>query len=65
MSKRHQSTRRRTYARRLHQLHERADRRLERGRVEVDLDDRFDGFEIDPLAFLDPRTLRARYALGD
>ena len=65
MSKRHQSTRRRSYGRRQHELHERAERRLERGPVEAGLDDRFEGAEIDPLAFLDPRTLRARYAFGD
>ncbi len=65
MSKRHQSTRRRTYTRRQHELHERADRHPDRSRVELDWDDRFEGLEIDPLAFLDPRTLRARYAFGD
>jgi hypothetical protein len=65
VSKRHQATRRRSYGRRQHELHERADRRIERGRVELDWDDRFEGLEIDPLAFLDPRTLRARFAFGD
>ena len=34
MSKRHNSSRRRTYGRRQHELHERLDRRIERGRVE-------------------------------
>ena len=65
MSKRHQSTRRRSYGRRLHEIHERSDRRLERGHIEADLDERFEALEIDPLAFLDPRTLRARFAFGD
>jgi hypothetical protein len=65
VSKRHQATRRRTYARRQHEVHERAERRLDRGSVDVDGVDRFDGLEIDPLAFLDPRTVRARYAFGD
>ena len=65
MSKRHQSTRRRTYGRRQHELHERTERRHERGPVEVEFADGFDGLEIDPLAFVDPRTLRARYAFGD
>ncbi|HYL40518.1 MAG TPA: hypothetical protein VET90_04350 [Candidatus Binatus sp.] len=65
MSKRHQATRRRTYGRRQHEIHERADRRLDRGHADIDWDDRVDGLEIDPLAFLDPRTLRARYAFGD
>jgi hypothetical protein len=65
VSKRHQSTRRRSYGRRQHELHERVDRTAERGRVAVDWADRFDDFEIDPLAFLDPRTLRVRYGYGD
>ncbi len=65
MSKRHQSTRRRTYARRQHEIHERIDRHPDRGRIDLDWDDRSDGLEIDPLAFTDPRTLRARYAFGD
>jgi hypothetical protein len=34
MSKRHNSSRRRTYGRRQHELHERIDRRTERGRVD-------------------------------
>jgi hypothetical protein len=65
VSKRHQSTRRRSYGRRQHELHERVDRRVEHGRVELDWDDRAESAEIDPLAFLDPRTLRLRYAFGD
>jgi len=65
VSKRHQATRRRNYGRRQHEIHERVDRRLDRGRVDLELDDRLDAPEIDPLAFLDPRTLRARYAFGD
>jgi hypothetical protein len=65
VSKRHQSTRRRTYGRRQHELHERPDRRLERGRLDVEWTDQLDGLEIDPLAFLDPRSLRARYGFGD
>ena len=65
MSKRHQSTRRRTYGRRQHEIHERQDRRPEEGRGDLDWNDRFEGLEIDPLAFLDPRTLRARYGFSD
>ncbi|HXI45379.1 MAG TPA: hypothetical protein VNH13_03695 [Candidatus Acidoferrales bacterium] len=65
MSKRHQSTRRRTYGRRQHELHERSDRQIDRGRLDMTWDDRLDGIEIDPLAFLDPRTLRLRYGFGD
>ena len=65
MSKRHQATRRRTYGRRQHELHERSDRQIDRGRLDMTWDDRLDGIEIDPLAFLDPRTLRLRYGFGD
>jgi hypothetical protein len=65
VSKRHQSTRRRTYGRRQHELHERSDRQIDRGRLDMTWDDRLDGIEIDPLAFLDPRTLRLRYGFGD
>ena len=34
MSKRHNSSRRRTYGRRQHEIHERMDRRAERGRAD-------------------------------
>jgi hypothetical protein len=65
VSKRHQSTRRRTYGRRQHELHERPERRLEGGRLDIDWSNQLDGLEIDPLAFLDPRSLRARFGFGD
>jgi hypothetical protein len=65
VSKHHQSTRRRTYGRRQHELHERVERQREPGRLELDWTDRLEGLEIDPLAFLDPRTLRVRYGFGD
>ncbi|HEY2916081.1 MAG TPA: hypothetical protein VGI98_02595 [Candidatus Limnocylindrales bacterium] len=64
MSK-HKSNRRRTYGRRQHELHERSDRRLDRGRVEGDWADQPDTFEIDPLAFMDPRAARVRYGFSD
>ena len=66
MSKRHQSNRRRTYGRRQHELHERQSIRRHNP-AEDELDG--DGFGIssqaDPLAFLDPRAPRLRFALGD
>jgi hypothetical protein len=65
VSKRHQSTRRRTYGRRQHELHERHDRRTDRGRIDVDWADQLDSLEIDPLAFLDPRAVRVRYGYSD
>jgi len=61
----HKATRRRTYGRRQHEVHERNDRRLDRGRIDGDWADQLDSVEIDPLAFLDPRALRARYGFPD
>jgi hypothetical protein len=65
VSKRHQSSRRRAYGRRQHELHERESRRHSPAPEELDLN----GFGVssptDPLAFLDPRTPRLRFALGD
>jgi hypothetical protein len=66
VSKRHQSSRRRSYGRRQHELHERQSVRRHNP-AETDLE--VDGFDLspqaDPLAFLDPRTPRLRFALGD
>ena len=65
MSKRHQSSRRRTYGRRQHEMHERqTTRRHHPADDELDLD----GSGIsspDPLAFLDPRAPRLRFAIGE
>ena len=61
MSKRRQSTRRKAYGRRQHEVRE----RHERGQhVEVsafDLEEWGSGAPVDPLAFLDPRTPRFRF----
>ena len=65
MSKRHQSSRRRSYGRRQHELHERQDRRPDHGRIDLEWDERLDAVQIDPLAFLDPRTPRLRFGFGD
>ena len=65
MSKRHQASRRRTYGRRQHEVHERQDRRPERGQGAFDWHEPDPAMQIDPLAFLDPRTLRGRYGFGD
>jgi len=56
MSKRHQSNRRRTYGRRQHELHERNDRRGERGRPEPDRIEA-EGFA---LSFVDTSGARGR-----
>jgi hypothetical protein len=66
MSKRHQSSRRRSYGRRQHELHERqTDRSNNPNEDDLDLD----GFGIsahaDPLAFLDPRAPRLRFVVGE
>ena len=65
MSKRHNSSRRRSYGRRLHEVHERHDRRIERERPELDWNAHDDEVQIDPLAFLDPRTPRPRFGFAD
>ena len=65
MSKRHQSSRRRTYGRRLHEIHERHERRPERDRLGLDWRSTSDEVEIDPLAFLDPRGPRPRFGFAD
>jgi hypothetical protein len=66
VSKRHQSSRRRTYGRRQHELHERqAVRRHQPSDDEMDLDGFGVSTRADPLAFLDPRAPRLRFALGE
>ena len=66
MSKRHQSSRRRAYGKRQHELHERQGTRRNQP-IDDDVD--LDGFGVssqaDPFAFLDPRAPRLRWAIGD
>jgi hypothetical protein len=66
VSKRHQSSRRRSYGRRQHELHEREGNRRQ-GQLSEELD--LDGFgasaQTDPLAFHDPRAPRIRFAIGE
>lgn len=66
MSKRHQSSRRRSYGRRQHELHER-DTYRRHAPLAADLEnDAWDGAApSDPLAFLDPRAPRLRFAIGE
>ena len=52
MSKRHTASRRRNYGRRQHELHERIDRRAERGRGERDWRAGQDG-SLESLGYLD------------
>lgn len=66
MSKRHQASRRRSYGRRQHELHERQGiRRHNPADDELDADGYGNTPQADPLAFLDPRAPRLRFALGE
>jgi len=65
VSKRHQASRRRHYGRRLHELHERQDRRPERDRPEQDWAGPGDDGQIDPLGFFDLRGPRPRFGFAD
>lgn len=65
MSKRHQSNRRKTYGRRQHELHERRQPDYQPDSADAGLDDEtLDGMS-DRFAFLDPRTPRLHYAIGE
>jgi hypothetical protein len=65
VSKRHSHSRRKSYGRRQHELHERRQREdlLEPG--EGAACDLTPPGVVDRLAFLDPRTPRLQFALGD
>ena len=64
MSKRHSASRRRTYGRRQHELHERMDRRAER--VRADRTWRA-GSEpgLDPVSYLDAPSTESPYSFAD
>ena len=64
MSK-HQSNRRKSYGRRQHEVAERRQRDDQSSPVELDFDDSAQAALADRFAFLDPRTSRLLYALGD
>ncbi len=66
MSKRHQSSRRRSYGRRQHEVHERESRRLMPETPESGTDDGFGAAsQTDPFAFMDPRAPRLRFVMGE
>jgi hypothetical protein len=65
VSKRHQSSRRKTYGRRQHEVRERHDRGQHGEGFELELGDWGPSAQVDPFAFLDPRAPRIRFALGD
>jgi hypothetical protein len=65
VSKRHQASRRRSYGRRQHELHEREVRHHFPEPPVGASDDAGATSASDPFAFMDPRTPRLRYAMGD
>jgi hypothetical protein len=65
VSKRHQSNRRKSYGRRQHELAERRQRDHQPDGVELVFDDVALTALADRFAFLDPRTPRLQFALGD
>ncbi len=65
MSKRHQSSRRKSYGRRQHELRERADRQHLPDPGDGSWDADPDTRSADRFAFLDPGSARLRFALGD
>ena len=66
MGKRHQSSRRRSYGRRQHEIHEREGQRRHNPLTdELELDGSGASSQADPLAFLDPRAPRLRFAIGE
>lgn len=65
MSKRHQSSRRKTYGRRQHEVRERHDRTPQHENGAFELSDWGGSATADPFAFLDGPTPRFRYAIGD
>jgi hypothetical protein len=65
MSKRHTSSRRKTYGRRQHEVRERQDRGQHSEGFEFELGDWGSAAQADPLGFMDPRNPRIRFVLGD
>jgi hypothetical protein len=64
MSKRHSASRRRTYGRRQHELHERIDRRADRGRVDRSSRATHD-LGLDPISYIDVRSTEPPYGFAD
>jgi hypothetical protein len=65
MSKRHQSSRRKTYGRRQHEVRERQDRGQHSESFEFELGEWGPASQADPFGFTDPRVPRVRFVLGD
>lgn len=65
MSKRHQSSRRKSYGRRQHELTERRGRDVSQEPYEAELEELGPKGLADRFAFLDPRSPRLYFSLGD
>jgi hypothetical protein len=65
MSKRHHTSRRKAYGRRQHEVRERHDRTQHAEASAYEREDWGSGAPSDPLSFLDPRSPRFRFAIGD
>jgi hypothetical protein len=65
VSKRHQSSRRKNYGRRQHELSERRGRDMTQEPFEAELDELGTNGLADRFAFLDPRSPRLFFSLGD
>jgi hypothetical protein len=65
VTKRHQTNRRKSFSRRQHELRERPDRRALSDRSDAAWGDGSTGVQADAFAFLDSRSPRIRFALGD
>ena len=65
MSKRHQSSRRKAYGKRQHEVRERHDRTTQYESTKAEHDESGAGAPADPFSFFDPRAPRYRFALGD
>ncbi|MFL5778608.1 MAG: hypothetical protein ACJ761_06660 [Chloroflexota bacterium] len=65
MSKRHQASRRKAYGRRQHEVRERTDRQHTSPSVGLELDEWGPAGPTDPFAFVDPRSPRLRFVVGE
>jgi len=65
VSKRHQNNRRKAYGRRQHELYERRGRDHVPADLEAGFEDMGPAGIADRMTFIDPRTPRLHYALGD
>jgi hypothetical protein len=65
VSKRHQSNRRKAYGRRQHELHERRQRDDQPESLDLGLDVGALDASGDRFSFLDPRSPRLHYAIGE